>query len=111
MYNTDQENIEYIADFLSRLTDPQRKAELLAIKKASCTVHGLVIQELDKMRSQIQMEKNASAISPIRLTTIIADQLMSYTRGDLRKLAMDIKNKVPRSEEAFHYVYQYMLGH
>ena len=110
MYNTDPENIEYIVDFLSRLTDPQRKSELSAIKQASVTVHALVIQELDKMRAHIKMEKDASAMSPIRLTTIVADQAMSYTRGDLRKLAMDIKNKVPRAEEAFHYIYNYITG-
>lgn len=109
-YNTDPDNIEYIADFLCNLNDPQRKSEMAAIKKASVTVHALVMQELDKKREKIALEKNASALSPIRITTIVADQLMDYNRGDLRKLAMDIKHKVPGAKEAFHYVYTFITG-
>ncbi len=109
-YNTDPENIEYIANFLCNLNDPQRKSEMAAIKKASVTVHALVMQELDNMRPKIAMEKRADAMSPIRITTILADQLMDYSRGDLRKLAMDIKHNVPGAKEAFHYVYNFMSG-
>ena len=110
MYNTDPDNIEYVADFICGLTDPQRKLELSAIKHASVTVHALVMQELDRMRSKISKEKRADALSPVRITTILADQIMDYSRGDLRKLAMDIKNNVPGSKEAFHYVYNFMSG-
>ena len=110
MYNTDPENIEYIADFICNLTDPQRKTEMAAIKKASVTVHALVMLELDRKRDKIRFEKDAEALSPIRITTILADQLMDYSRGDLRKLAMDIKNEVPGAKEAFHYVYNFMSG-
>jgi len=110
MFNTDQENIEYIVEQLSRMTDPKRKAELAAIKQASVTVHALVVQELDNLKAAIRMEKDASAMSPIRLTTIVADQMMGYSRGDLRKLAMDIKHGVPRAEEAFHFAWTYMRG-
>ena len=110
MFNTDPDNIQYIASAICDMSDPQRREELSAIKTASVTVHSLVVQELGRRGQAIKSEKTASATSPIRLATIVASQMMDYTRGDLRKLAMDIKAGVPRADEAFHFAYSYMTG-
>ena len=109
-YNTEEENISYIADQICGMTDPKKRDELAAIKKASVLVHALVMKELDARRS-MPLEKMASDdISPIRLATIVSAQMMDYSRGDLRKLALDIKNGFPRAEEAFHFAYSFMTG-
>lgn len=48
--------------------------------------------------------------SVVELGLLISDQIGEYNKGDLRKIAMDIKNGVPHAEEAFHFVYSRMMG-
>ena len=48
--------------------------------------------------------------SAVGLDLLIADQIGEYNKGDLQKIAMDIKNGVPHAKEAFHYVYSRMMG-
>lgn len=48
--------------------------------------------------------------SVVGLDLLIADQIGEYNKGDLQKIAMDIKNGVPHAKEAFHYVYSRMMG-
>ena len=52
----------------------------------------------------------SSLPSPIRVGLLIADQLTEYNDGDLRKIAMDIKDKIPHADEAFRYVFRRMMG-
>lgn len=48
--------------------------------------------------------------SVVELGNLISDQVGEYNEGDLMKIAMDIKNGVPRAREAFHYVWSRMMG-
>ena len=48
--------------------------------------------------------------SVVGLELLLADQICEYNTADLKKIAMDIKNGVPRAKEAFHYVYSRMMG-
>ena len=52
----------------------------------------------------------AALPSPIRVQLLIADQLTDYNRGDLRKIAMDIRDRIPRADDAFRFVYRRMMG-
>lgn len=48
--------------------------------------------------------------SVVGLGLEISDQIGEYGEGDLMKIAVDIKNRVPHAEEAFHFVYSRMMG-
>ena len=48
--------------------------------------------------------------SVVGIDILISDQIGEYNKGDLQKIAMDIKNGVPHAREAFHYVYSRMMG-
>lgn len=48
--------------------------------------------------------------SPLRLSLLIADQVMDYTRGDLKKIAMDVKRNIKGADKAFAFVYRRITG-
>ena len=99
-----------------------RRDYLLSIKKASPTLHALTLKALDARRKSLQvkqadfskswkdasgpMKKIAELLpAPYRLKIEVSDQLFEYSREDLRKIAMDIKNGHEGAKEAFHFVY------
>jgi hypothetical protein len=109
-----------------------RRGELIKIKQTNPTLHAIVIQEMDNMRGEMARQgqammmqqaqqqgmggKAASALnpasdmaSPVLLGALIAGQLESFTRNDLRKLASDIKT-IPEVRKTFHWVYSRMRG-
>jgi len=124
---------------LIQTPETMRRGELIKIKHSNPTLHALVLQEMDTMRQDMarqgqamvmEQAKQASANgvtgaqdaeiigygpakslpSPLRVGLLLAEQIMDYNRGDLRKMAMDIKNEVPLAKEAFSYIYQRMKG-
>jgi hypothetical protein len=48
--------------------------------------------------------------SPMSVGMLINDQVFTYNRGDLRKMAMAIKQKIPCAKEAFHFIYGKIRG-
>jgi hypothetical protein len=113
---------------LLQTPETMRRGELIKIKHSNPTLHALVLQEMDTMRQDMarqgqamimQQAKQAEVIgfgsaaslpSPIRVGLLIADQLTDYNRDDLRKMAMDVRDRVPHAEDAFRYVYRRMMG-
>jgi hypothetical protein len=95
-----------------------RRGELMKIKQSNPTLHALVIQEMDNLRSQLasqgqqmmlqQMKTGAAhdeamerLPSPMMLGLLIANQVLDYSPRDMRKLAMAIKRAVPDLERAY----------
>jgi hypothetical protein len=113
---------------LIQTPETMRRGELIKIKHSNPTLHALVIQQMDEMRRDMarqgqamvmEQAKQAEVIgygaagalpSPIRVGLLIADQLTEIGRNELRKIAMDIRDKVPHADEAFRYVYRRMMG-
>ena len=113
---------------LLQTPETMRRGELIKIKHSNPTLHALVLQEMDTMRQDMarqgqamimQQAKTAEAVdfnqikalpSPIRIGLLIADQLTDYNKGDLMKMAMDIRDEIPHADEAFRYVYRRMMG-
>ena len=113
---------------LTQTPETMRRGELIKIKHSNPTLHALVLQNMDEMRQQMaqqgqammmQQAKQAEHVelggarslpSPIRIGLLIADQLTEYSRDDLRKIAMDVKGKIFRADDAFRYVYRRMMG-
>ena len=73
-------------------------------------------QEFARQGQAMMMEqaKQASAAdeipSPMMVGLLVADQIFEYNRGDLRKIAMDIKRDVKGAKEAFHFIYSRIRG-
>ena len=99
-----------------------RRGELIKIKHSNPTLHAIVTQEMDNMRQEFAREgqammmeqaKMASAKdtpSPMMIGMLVSDQILEYNRGDLRKMAMDIKRGVKGAKEAFHFIYSRIRG-
>ena len=99
-----------------------RRGELVKIKHSNPTLHAIVTQEMDNMRNEMarqgqamimEQSKMASADSlpsPLAVGVLVAEQVCDYNRGDLRKIAMQIKLGREDAKRAFHYVYQKMRG-
>jgi hypothetical protein len=105
-----------------------RRGELVKIKHSNPTLHAIVMQEMDNMRSEMarqgqammmEQAKQASAEipalahelpSPFYVGLLIADQIGEYNRNDLRKMAMDIKHEVKGAKAAFHFVFEHVSG-
>jgi hypothetical protein len=117
---------------LLQTPESMRRGELIKIKHSNPTLHALVIQEMDNMRQEMSrqggamvqeqakqemmgqgggMIAQASAMPSMMLIgALVADQVFSYNRDELKKIAMDIKNKVPLANQAFHFVYSKAKG-
>jgi hypothetical protein len=113
---------------LIQTPETMRRGELIKIKHSNPTLHALVLQEMDTMRQDMarqgqamvmEQAKQAEVVgygmarslpSPIRVGLLIADQLTEIGRNELRKIAMDVRDKVPHAEDAFRYVYRRMMG-
>ena len=114
---------------LLQTPDTARRGELIKIKHSNPTLHAIVIQEMDQMRndmasqgqqmimdqaktaeSEAAWEKARNTPSPYALGLLISDQLLDYNRGDLRKMAMDIKHNVKYADKAFHWIYERIRG-
>lgn len=107
-----------------------RRGELIKIKHSNPTLHALVSQNMDEIRQEMsrqgqamlmEEQKYASADDSIktalkslpsatRIKLLISDQLTEYTRKDLQKIAMDIKNNVEGAKKAFHFIYSNLGG-
>ena len=67
---------------------------------------------------QARQGKQAEAIgfganslpTPLKVGLLIAEQLTGYTDHDMRKIAMDVKNKIPGADLAFRFIYRAMQG-
>jgi hypothetical protein len=117
---------------LLQTPESMRRGELIKIKHSNPTLHALVIQEMDNMRNEMSRQGGAmvqeqakqemmgqgggmiaqasSMPSMMLIGALVADQVFSYTREDLKKIAHDIKNKVPLAKQAFHFVYSKAKG-
>lgn len=102
--------------------DTQRRGELIKIKHSNPTLHAIVTQEMDNIRQELSsqgktmlmqeaktasadMEEAKSLPSPMAVGLLISDQVCGYNRGDLMKMAMQIKRGDTGAREAFHFVY------
>jgi hypothetical protein len=112
-----------MAEQLLLQTPPSlRRGELVKIKHSNPTLHAIVTQEMDNMRQEFARQgqammmdqaKQASAHetpSTLSIGMLVADQILDYNRGDLRKIAMDIKYNVKGAKEAFSFVYSRIRG-
>ena len=88
----------------------------------------LVLQEMDNIRQELARQGQAMMMSQMKmgsaeeaedmrnlpsalaLSLRIANEVMGYSRKDLRKIAMDIKVGVPSAKGAFHFVYSKIAG-
>ena len=112
---------------LLQTPDSQRRGELIKIKHSNPTLHAIVLQEMNQMRQDMasqgqammmQQAKGASADldearhlpSPTMISLLLADQVLDYQREDLRKIAVDIKQKVNGAKAAFHFIYARARG-
>jgi hypothetical protein len=105
---------------LLQTPETMRRGELIKIKHSNPTLHALVLQRMDEMRQDMarqgqaqvmeQMKQASAQPSLIKLQLDLSDQIMDYSRKDLRKIAMDIKNNVKGAKEAFHYIWPRMMG-
>jgi hypothetical protein len=105
---------------LLQTPETMRRGELIKIKHSNPTLHALVLQRMDEMRQDMARQgqaqvmeqmKQASALpSLVKVQLDLSDQIMDYSRKDLRKIAMDIKNNVKGAQEAFHYIWPKMMG-
>jgi len=97
-----------------------RRGELIKIKQSNPTLHAIVIEEMNNMRTQMasqgqqmimqQMKTASSVPSTFLIGAIVADEIFSFNRHDLRKLAMAVKFDYPGSKRAFHFVYNNIRG-
>lgn len=93
---------------------------LLSIKSASPTIHALVLRNIEKRAStiskvaeSIENTKDPAASnlqSPIRLHSLVADQVFQYTPDDLKKIACDVGKNIEGSKDAFHFIYSFITG-
>jgi hypothetical protein len=112
--------------------ETMRRGELIKIKHSNPTLHALVLQEMDNTRQEMSrqggammmeqmkgqgapaggMEVTAEATpSPHVVGHLIADQVLSYDRADLKKIAASARNGGGKpAEYAFSYVYGKMRG-
>jgi len=107
---------------LLQTPENMRRGELIKIKHSNPTLHAIVIQEMDNMRQEMSRQGQAMVMDQVKqaeasklpstttISLLIADQIMDYNRGDLRKIAMDIKRKIPHAREAFSFVWRRMIG-
>lgn len=112
---------------LFQTPETMRRGELIKIKHSNPTLHAIVTQEMDNLRqdmarqgqaqmmmqmqAQGQGQKAASHVDLLPVVTLLFDQLSSYTRNDLRKIAHDIKKGVKGADSAFHYIFTQLRGY
>lgn len=113
---------EMASQLLLQTPPSMRRGELIKIKHSNPTLHAIVIQEMDNMRQEFARQgqammmdqaKQASAgdiPSPMLIGMLISDQILEYNRGDLRKIAMDIKHGVKGADKAFRFIYSRVRG-
>lgn len=114
--------------------ETMRRGELIKIKHSNPTLHALVIQEMDNQRYEMNrqggammmeqmkgqggpapaggggMEVQASALpSAYSVMSAVVDQVMTYDRNDMKKLAHAAKYD-PNARKAFSYIYRAMRG-
>jgi hypothetical protein len=103
---------------LTQTPDSMRRGELIKIKHTNPTLHAIVTQEMDNMRQEMarqgqamimEQTKMASCGDLLSLKALVADQLCSYSRADLRFIASDV-GRVKGAREAFHFVYKSALA-
>lgn len=102
--------------------DSARRGELIKIKQSNPTLHAIVIEEMNNMRTQMasqgqqmimQQMKTANARelpSTMKIGMIVADEVLGYSRRDLHKLAMAVKYDRPGAKRAFHFVFTNLRG-
>lgn len=106
--------------------ETMRRGELIKIKHSNPTLHALVIQEMDNMRYEMNrqggaqmmeqmkqqggMEVQASAFpSAYEIMATVVDQVMTYDRNDMKKLAHAAKTSLA-ARNAFVFVYRSARG-
>lgn len=113
-----------LSEAVLRQKSSKAMTEFLAgIKSASPTLHVQTLIKLSEYASEtrddygnvksaedLKMFGVADMPSPFSITSLVNSQLTDYTRGDLRKLAMEIKSGVPCASDSFHFVYSYITG-
>lgn len=108
--------------FVVETPETVRRSELIKVKRSNPTLHALVIQEMDALRQQyatqgqammIEQEKMASARntpSPFALKAFITEQLLDYSRRDMRRLACRVHAGDKVASDAFHFVFAHQRG-
>jgi hypothetical protein len=119
---------ELAYSLVTQTPETMRRGELIKIKHSNPTLHALVIQEMDTLRSELARQGQAMMLqqmktgedagvhvqgagllpSPMALGLLISSQVMDYTRGDLRKLAADIG--IPGVRAAFRFIRNKLRG-
>ena len=110
--------------------ETMRRGELIKIKHSNPTLHALVIQEMDNTRYEMNrqggammmeqmkgqggpgggMEVQASATpSAYSIMSTVVDQVMTYDREDMKKLAYDAQFDL-NARNAFNFIYRAMRG-
>ena len=113
-----------------------RRGELIKIKQSNPTLHAIVLQSMNELRQEMARQGQAVMLqqaqqgaaqpqtkmaawdaedmknlpSPLRLSLLIADQVMDYKRSDLKKIAMDIKRGIVGADKAFSYIWRAQMG-
>jgi hypothetical protein len=112
--------------------ETMRRGELIKIKHSNPTLHALVIQEMDAQRYEMQRQGGAQMMEQMKgqaasggmvaqasadndfncmfeVMGLIAEQAMSYSRDDLKKIAHDARRN-PHAKTAFSYIYRMARG-
>lgn len=119
---------ELAYQLVTQTPDTLRRGELIKIKHSNPTLHALVMQEMDNLRQELSRQGQAMMLeqvksaedkgvhvpgagtlpSPMALGLLITNQVMDYTRDDLRKLAQDIN--IPGVLEGFRFIRNKLKG-
>lgn len=107
--------------------ETQRRSQLIKIKQSNPTLHALVMQQLDELRQQMATQGSSMLMEQMKtagadgkqreipflmpLALLISQQTMDYNRMDMRKIAMDIRNKKPHAKQAFHFIFKQIMGY
>jgi len=105
--------------------ETMRRGELIKIKHSNPTLHALVTQQMDEMRSSMASQGKAMMMEQAKqgsfgpknnlsdaaiLGIIVYDQINSYNEDDLTKIAADVRAGTPGATQAFRYVYDNLSG-
>ena len=129
-----QQGKDLAYQLVTQTPENMRRGELIKIKQSNPTLHAIVLQQMDELRRSMardgqammlqqaqqgggqtkmaewNMEDMKSLPSPLRLSLLLADQVMDYRRSDMKKIAMDIKRGIVGADIGFRYIYRGQMG-
>jgi len=100
-----------------------RRGELIKVKHSNPTLHALVIQEMNNLRQEFSRQGQAMVMeqekmahdpdkipSPFVLGAMITEQVLDYSRRDMRRLAIRIARGDKAASDAFHFIFATQRG-